>query len=248
MCSLSDCAFALQSAGGEWSETCKEEAQPVLPPFLLSHLIMWNNFSRCPALISLCGNSSLVPNCGARRTQPEHTAERKGNNWSLPCLTHRFLLTFIVIMSFTEGDCVISFRHFMSAAPFLEPSHYPAPSLYLLLSFLYCRQFTTWFLPSYTICIKWVVDAKTRTCQEKRRHQVKILSHFEFHFGITTLRMIHTLVSKCPITSVHSSTDCSGKSDVALISLSLPAFWLFVAPLHRFRGLDASQQVQPGRQ
>lgn len=83
---------------------------------------MWNNFSRCPALISLCGNSSLVPNCGARRTQPVHTAEQKGNNWSLPCPAHRFILMFI-IMCFIEGEYLISFRHFMSAAPFFEPLH-----------------------------------------------------------------------------------------------------------------------------
>lgn len=122
--SLFHSAFALQSAGGEWNGTCKEGALPVSPPILLSHLIMWNNFSRCPALISLCGNSSLVPNCGARRTQPEHTAEQKGNNWSLPCPAHRFILTFIIIiMCFTEGDCMISFRHFVSAAPLFEPSH-----------------------------------------------------------------------------------------------------------------------------
>lgn len=129
---------------------------------------MWNNFSRCPALISLCGNSSLVPNCGARRTQPEHTAEQKGNNWSLPCPAHRFILTLIIIitMCFTEGDCMISFRHFMSAAPLFEPSHYLAQSLYLLLSFLYCRRFRTWFLLSYTA--KCVVRAMTKTCQDKR--------------------------------------------------------------------------------
>lgn len=160
--SLLGSAFAPQSAGGEWSGTCKEDAQPVSPPTLLSHLIMWNNFSRCPALISLCGNSSLVPNCGARRTQAEHTAERKGNNWSLPCLAHRFLLTFIIIMSFTEGDCMISFRHFMSAAPLFEPLHYLAQSLYLLLSFLYCQRFATWFLSSYTNGIKCVVGAKRK--------------------------------------------------------------------------------------
>lgn len=101
---------------------------------------MWNNFSRCPALISLCGNSSLVPNCGARRTQPEHTAEQKGNNWSLPCPAHRFILLFI-IMCFIEGEYLISFRHFMSAAPFL--------SLYIICPFFVLA----FFPPFYTVII-----------------------------------------------------------------------------------------------
>lgn len=221
--SLYDSASALQSAGGEWSGTHKEEAPPASPPILLSHLIMWNNFSRCPALISLCGNSSLVPNCGARRTQAEHTAERKGNNWSLPCLAHRFLLTFIIIiMSFTEGDCMVSFRHFMSAAPLFEPSHYLAQSLYFLLFFLYCRRFTTWFLSSYTNGMKCVVDAKTKTCQEKRRHQVKILLLI-FRLALQRCRVFTRWFQISYQLSAHLNF----------------AFWLFVAPQHR---LDASKQ------
>lgn len=74
-------AFPLQSAGGEWNGTCRNGAQHII---LLFHLILWNNHSQCPALISLCGNFSLVPNCGARHTHTEHTSEKKGNNWNCP--------------------------------------------------------------------------------------------------------------------------------------------------------------------
>lgn len=149
--SLPDCLFAPQSAGGEWSGTHREEPQPVSPP-LLFHLIMWNNF------ISLCGNSSLVPNCGARRTRPEQTAERKGNNWSSPCLAHRFLLAFIIIVSFTEGDCTFSFRHFMSAAP------------------LCSRSLSTCFFPFSTVAgfyhvtqtpLSASLTQRRKTCQER---------------------------------------------------------------------------------
>lgn len=146
---------------------------------------MWNNFSRCPALISLCGNSSLVPNCGSRRTQPEHTAEQKGNNWSLPCPAHRFILTFIIMMCFTEGDCMISFRHFMSAAPWFEPSHY-LPRL------------CTCFFPFYTVSDSehdfyqatdtaygvrkpWLQPVETNSFWVLHS-QLKFLSHFKFWF------------------------------------------------------------------
>lgn len=77
-------ACLLQSAGGEWKGICRGGLQPVSQPILSFHLTMWNNFSHCPGLISLCGNLSLVPNCGARRAQPEHTSEKKGNNWNCP--------------------------------------------------------------------------------------------------------------------------------------------------------------------
>lgn len=123
---------------------------------------MWNNFSRCPALISLCGNSSLVPNCGARRTQPEHTAEQKGNNWSLPCPAHRFILLFI-IMCFIEGEYLISFRNFMSAAPFFEPLHNLPILCTCFFSLLYCNHLWTQFLPSNRNNIKYAVQAMTKT-------------------------------------------------------------------------------------
>ncbi|XP_067441078.1 tropomodulin-2 isoform X2 [Thunnus thynnus] len=77
-------AAVAQSAGREWKGTCRGGVQPVSQPILSFHLTMWNNFSHCPGLISLCGNLSLVPNCGARRAQPEHTSEKKGNNWNCP--------------------------------------------------------------------------------------------------------------------------------------------------------------------
>uniref|UniRef100_A0A671XXZ7 Tropomodulin 2 n=1 Tax=Sparus aurata TaxID=8175 RepID=A0A671XXZ7_SPAAU len=73
-----------QSARGEWKATCRDGARQVSQPILLFHLNVWNNFSQCPGLISLCGNFSLVPNYGARRAQPEHTSEKKGNNWNSP--------------------------------------------------------------------------------------------------------------------------------------------------------------------
>ncbi|XP_077941040.1 tropomodulin-2 isoform X1 [Gasterosteus aculeatus] len=71
-------------ARGEWKRTSRDGAHAASQPILSFHLTTWNNFSRCPGLISLCGNLSLVPNCGARRAQPEHTSEKKGNNWNCP--------------------------------------------------------------------------------------------------------------------------------------------------------------------
>ncbi|KAM6949739.1 tropomodulin-2 isoform 1-T1 [Lycodopsis pacificus] len=74
----------VESAKGEWKRTCRDGAPPASHPILLFHLTMWNTLQRCPGLISLCGNLSLVPNCGARHAQPEHTSEKKGNNWNCP--------------------------------------------------------------------------------------------------------------------------------------------------------------------
>lgn len=77
--------FLFQSAGSEWKATCRNGGQPVSQPILCFHLIVWNNF---PAHISLCGNLGLVPNCGTRRAQPEHTSEKKEINWN--CLPYAF--------------------------------------------------------------------------------------------------------------------------------------------------------------
>ncbi|XP_056268068.1 tropomodulin-2 isoform X2 [Pseudoliparis swirei] len=96
-----------QSARGEWRGTCRDGARPASQPILCFHLTMWNNFSQCPGLISLCGNLSLVPNCGARRPQPEHTSEKKGNNWNCPppfTCSYLFLLCIVI-----EGVNRISF-------------------------------------------------------------------------------------------------------------------------------------------
>uniref|UniRef100_A0A3B5K6H3 Tropomodulin 2 n=1 Tax=Takifugu rubripes TaxID=31033 RepID=A0A3B5K6H3_TAKRU len=98
----------VQSAGGEWKGTCRDGRRYVSQLTLLHHLIMRNNFGQCPALISLCGNSSLVPNCGARRAQGENTSEKKGNNWNCP-----LPYTCLYIVYVFEGVYLISFRHFI---------------------------------------------------------------------------------------------------------------------------------------
>lgn len=128
--SLFHAAFPLQSAGGEWKGTCRDAARRVSRPILFFHLIMWNNFSQCPALISLRGNFSFVPNGGARRTQPEHTSEKKGNNWNcpLPYTCSYFVYFYFVI----EGLNLISFRHFTSAALILLLSLYMICPVFLL--------------------------------------------------------------------------------------------------------------------
>lgn len=159
---------------------------------------MWNNFSRCPALISLCGNSSLVPNCGSRRTQPEHTAEQKGNNWSLPCPAHRFILTFIIMMCFTEGDCMISFRHFMSAAPWFEPSHY-LPRLctcffpLFILSAIQNMIFTK-LQTQRMVCESHVYNPSRQTASESCTPNWSSCHILNFDFAMRTLRVINTLV------------------------------------------------------
>lgn len=106
--SIFHAAFPLQSAGGEWKGTCRDGRRYVSQLTLLHHLIMRNNFGQCPALISLCGNSSLVPNCGARHAQRENTSEKKGNNWNCP-----LPYTCLYIVYVFEGVYLISFRHFI---------------------------------------------------------------------------------------------------------------------------------------
>uniref|UniRef100_A0A8D3DLB1 Tropomodulin 2 n=1 Tax=Scophthalmus maximus TaxID=52904 RepID=A0A8D3DLB1_SCOMX len=49
-------AAVAQSARSEWKATCRSGARPASQPILYFHLTMWNNFSQCPGLISLCGN------------------------------------------------------------------------------------------------------------------------------------------------------------------------------------------------
>lgn len=118
-------AFLLQSARGEWKGTCRDGAHPVSQPILLFHLTMWNNFSQCPGLISLCGNFSLVPNCGARRTQPEQTSEKKGNNWNcrLP-----YTCSYLCLLLCCYGRCksdqflVISFQLLLFFEPLYDLS------------------------------------------------------------------------------------------------------------------------------
>lgn len=100
-------ASPLQSAEGEWKGTCRDGRHYVSQLTLLHHLIMWNNFSQCPALISVCGNSSFVPNCGARRAQAEDLSEKKGNNWICP-----LPYTCLYIVYVFEGVCLIILRHF----------------------------------------------------------------------------------------------------------------------------------------
>lgn len=122
-------AFPLQSAGGEWKGTCRDARCYVSQLTLLHHLTMWSNFSQCPALISLCGNSSLVPNRGARRAQANATKEKKGNNWNRPL---PYTCSYIVYVVVFEGVYLISFRHF--SCSYFEP-FYKLSNLFTCLFF-----------------------------------------------------------------------------------------------------------------
>lgn len=79
---------------------CRDATTPVSQPILffisLCGIISANALV---FLISLCGNFSLVPNCGARHAKPEHTSEKKGNNWNCPLRTHvhTYVYYYVVI-------------------------------------------------------------------------------------------------------------------------------------------------------
>uniref|UniRef100_A0A668VAE0 Tropomodulin 2 n=1 Tax=Oreochromis aureus TaxID=47969 RepID=A0A668VAE0_OREAU len=80
-----DKVVVAQFAGGEWKGMCRDGVTPVSQPILF--FISFCGIISANALvflISLCGNFSLVPNCGARQAKPEHTSEKKGNNWNCP--------------------------------------------------------------------------------------------------------------------------------------------------------------------
>lgn len=129
-------AFPLQSAGGEWKETCRDGRRCLSQLTLLHHLTVWNNFSQCPALISLCGNSSLVPNRGARRAQAKAPSEKKGNNWNRPLPYTRSCIVYVVVF---EGVTLISFRHF--SCSHFEP-------FYKLFDLFTCRFFFFTVIPT----------------------------------------------------------------------------------------------------
>uniref|UniRef100_A0A3P9BHN9 Tropomodulin 2 n=1 Tax=Maylandia zebra TaxID=106582 RepID=A0A3P9BHN9_9CICH len=94
-----DRVVVAQFAGGEWKGMCRDATTPVSQPILffisLCGIISANALV---FLISLCGNFSLVPNCGARHAKPEHTSEKKGNNWNCPLRTHVHTYMFIIML------------------------------------------------------------------------------------------------------------------------------------------------------
>ena len=127
--SIFHAAFPLQSAGGEWKGTCRHRHRYASQLTLLHHLTVWNKFSQCPALISLCGNFSLVPNRGARRAQAKATSGKKGNNWNCPL---PYTCSYIVYVVVLEGVYLNSFRHF--SCSYFEP-FYKLSDLFTCLFF-----------------------------------------------------------------------------------------------------------------
>lgn len=127
--SIFHAAFPLQSAGGEWKGTCRDGRRHLSQLTLLHHLTVWNNSSQCPALISLCGNSRLVPNRGARRAQAKATSEKKGTNWNRPL---PYTCSYVVYVVVFEGVYLISFRHF--SCSYFEP-FYKSSDLFTCLFF-----------------------------------------------------------------------------------------------------------------
>lgn len=101
---------------------------------------------------------------------------------------------------------------------------------------------------------RWRKPAKTNGFGVLR-YRVNFPSHFDFHFAITTLKMIHTLVINWSRLLPAPPPDCKRKSNVTLNSLSLPfgSFRHHCTLFQRLRtsGQDASsstKQVQFGRQ